>query len=539
MTQPLRTQELMAELALLRTRLAEAEDTLEAIHKDRVDALMVDGALGEQVFTLRNADQPYRMMIETMQEGAITLAADGTVLYSNQSFAALIQKPLERVVGAKVQSFIADADQERFSIILEQGVAMRSMGELFLRAGESAHLPVLLSLTSLHSYDVPAACMVVTDLTVQKRYKELTIVEQALRKSEALLRRFFSEASIPAIIQTPQGRFLQANSAACAFFARSEEELRQCTFRDVTHPDDLALAEEHRRQLTSGAVDAYQLEKRFLRPSGEERRALVNVALLREPGGSPRLLLEQLQDISERKQAEEERERLLAEYQRINTELQQFAYIVSHDLAEPLRTVGSFVKLLGNHLQDARDATVKEYMVFIIDAVQRAQQMITDLLAYVHAGQTPKFQNVDCEALLARVENDLQVTMSEHHAVITHDPLPTITGDATRLKQVFQNIIDNALKFRGVTPPRIHISARREGQYWRFSVSDNGIGIAPNQSDRIFQVFQRLHTRQQYAGTGIGLSICKKIIEQHGGRIWVESQPGEGATFYFTLGVGA
>jgi len=146
----------------------------------------------------------------------------------------------------------------------------------------------------------------------------------------------------------------------------------------------------------------------------------------------------------------------------------------------------------------------------------------------------PEIEPVDCEAVLARVMEAIQLRIAECEAVITNDPLPTISGDATRLGQVFQNLISNALKFRGAAP-RIHVWAQREDGYWRFAVRDNGIGLDPAQADRIFQVFQRLHTHSEYSGTGVGLSICKKIIEQHGGRIWVESTPGQGATFFFTL----
>jgi signal transduction histidine kinase len=162
------------------------------------------------------------------------------------------------------------------------------------------------------------------------------------------------------------------------------------------------------------------------------------------------------------------------------------------------------------------------------------QQMLADLLAYTRAGQTPEFTDVDCEAVLTQVLSDLQARISECGAIITHDRLPRVRSDATRLKQVLQNLIGNALKFcEG--QPRIHVSARHEDRHWQFSVRDNGIGINPRQIGRLFQLFQRLHSRSEYPGTGIGLAICKQIVEQHDGRIWVESKPREGAIFHFTI----
>jgi light-regulated signal transduction histidine kinase (bacteriophytochrome) len=221
--------------------------------------------------------------------------------------------------------------------------------------------------------------------------------------------------------------------------------------------------------------------------------------------------------------------------ERSNAELQHFAYIVSHDLTEPLRTMNNFVQVLAKRLSGTLEPAAVEEMTFITDAAQRLQHMLTDLLVYTGIGKTPEFTTVDCERLLARVLNDLQLAIADRHACITHDPLPTLQGDATRLQQVFQNLIGNALKFCGDAPPRIHFSAQRDGHCWRFAIRDNGIGIDPAQSTRIFQVFQRLHPRRTYPGTGIGLAICKRIIEQHGGQIWVESQLGQGATFFFTV----
>ena len=243
-------------------------------------------------------------------------------------------------------------------------------------------------------------------------------------------------------------------------------------------------------------------------------------------------------DITEQKRLEEELTQRAAELQRLNEELQQFAYIVSHDLKEPLRNITQLVTFLAEDYQDQLDAQAQEYIARTVAATQRLQQMLNDLLAYTQVGgQDFAFGSVDCEALLTTVLEDLEVTIAERDATITHDPLPTVGGDAAHLGQVFQNLIGNALKFCGKDPPRIHVSAQRDGTHWRFGVRDNGIGIDPHQATRLFQVFQRLHTRSEYPGTGIGLAICKKIIEQHGGRIWVESEVGKGATFFFTLPV--
>jgi light-regulated signal transduction histidine kinase (bacteriophytochrome) len=175
-------------------------------------------------------------------------------------------------------------------------------------------------------------------------------------------------------------------------------------------------------------------------------------------------------------------------------------------------------------------------MGFVVGGAQRMQALITDLLAYTRvSGHVQPFTTVDGEALLARVLGDLQLVIADAAAEVTHDPLPVVHGDAGQLGLVLQNLLGNALKFRGAAPPRIHIGARREGGQWVFSVQDNGIGIEPRFRERIFQVFQRLHPRSEYQGTGIGLAICHKIIERHDGRIWVESEPGQGATFFFTL----
>ena len=240
----------------------------------------------------------------------------------------------------------------------------------------------------------------------------------------------------------------------------------------------------------------------------------------------------------ERVRAEEQLRQTSANLQRSNTELQQFAYVASHDLFEPLRMVTSYLQLLSHKYHDRLDQQATEFIDLAIDGARRMDALIRALLAYSrldHKGRS--FESTECDQVFNAAVANLKVAIEESGAVITRGPLPRVLADQVQLTQVFQNLIGNAIKFRGTQPPRIEVMAERADREWRFSFRDNGIGIDPKHFERIFVLFQRLHTRQEYAGTGMGLAICKKIIQRHGGNIWVESQPGRGATFIFTLPV--
>ncbi|OGS46229.1 MAG: hypothetical protein A2539_03010 [Elusimicrobia bacterium RIFOXYD2_FULL_34_15] len=234
-------------------------------------------------------------------------------------------------------------------------------------------------------------------------------------------------------------------------------------------------------------------------------------------------------DITELKRAE-------LELKRSNENLEQFAYVASHDLQEPLRMMASYSELLEKRYKDKLDKDANEFIEFIVDGAKRLQKLINDLLAYSRIGRTDKSAGeVDCNTILGKVINSMHAYMEESGAIITNDELPTLIGNESNFVQLFQNLIGNAIKFRKQEPPQVHISAKKENNEWLFSVKDNGIGIEPQYKDRIFLIFQRLHARVEYPGTGIGLSICKKIVETLGGKIWVESEYGKGSTFYFTI----
>lgn len=232
----------------------------------------------------------------------------------------------------------------------------------------------------------------------------------------------------------------------------------------------------------------------------------------------------------------QESEQRAIDLARSNADLEQFAYVASHDLQEPLRAVVSYVQLLEKRYAGQLDDRADKYIAYAVDGGQRMQTLINDLLAYSRVGRNiDDMVPTESERALSRALVSLRTIIEETGASVTSDSLPVVYANETMLAQLFQNLIGNAIKFRGDEPLHIHVSAEQHDGEWRFAVHDNGIGIAPEYAERIFVIFQRLHARDEYAGTGIGLAICKKIVERHGGRIWVESVPGEGATFYFTL----
>jgi PAS domain S-box-containing protein len=263
------------------------------------------------------------------------------------------------------------------------------------------------------------------------------------------------------------------------------------------------------------------------RKDGSEVALEIGLSSVELPEGS--FTLASVIDITERKRIEDE-------IRRSNSELEQFAYIASHDLQEPLRMVASFTELLGQRYRGKLDERADKYIFYAVDGARRMQQLVSDLLTYSRVGsQGGPLVAVSADAVLGRVLTSLAGPIRDTEAAFGIGPLPTVLADESQLGQLFQNLIANALKFRGEAPPRVRIDARVTGDRWLFSVADNGIGIEMQYAERIFQMFQRLHERGKFAGSGIGLAVVKRIVERHRGRIWLESTPGVGTTFYFTL----
>lgn len=276
-----------------------------------------------------------------------------------------------------------------------------------------------------------------------------------------------------------------------------------------------------------------QLEGR--RKDGTSIPVEISLSPILTPEG--RFVVSAIRDVTERRETERMLQHQAEALARSNDQLQQFAYVASHDLQEPLRMVSSYLQLLERRYPHQLDDDAREFIAYAVDGAKRMQALINDLLAFSRIGTREEVQSrVALDEVVAQVLRDLDVAVGEAGASVQVDRLPTITSEPSQMHQLFLNLIGNALKFHapGVVPD-VHVSARRVGEAWEMSVTDNGIGLDPQYRDRIFQIFQRLHTRTEFPGTGIGLAICKRIVERHGGSIRVESTPGHGATFAFTV----
>jgi len=367
-------------------------------------------------------------------------------------------------------------------------------------------------------------------------YREKVRSAEALRESEARLRSYFESPIVGFATTSPARGWLEVNACLCDMLGYSSEELTRLTWSELTHPDDLDVDTTQFNRMLAGGIDKYSLEKRFFRKDGEILWVDMSVNCVRKPDGAVDYVVALLHNINRRKHTEQRLGEVVENLRVSNRDLEQFAYIASHDLQEPLRMVANYVQLLERRYKDKLDQDAKDFIRYAADGAIRMQALIDSLLEYsrLHTRKKP-FEEVDLQKTLGRVLRDLEGRVLETGAKITVDPLPHVCGDSLQLGMVFQNFISNALKFRSKEPPEVHVAAEEFSSHWKITVSDNGIGIAPEHQERIFKIFQRLHSRSEYPGTGIGLAICHRIIERHGGKTGIESVLGKGSSFWLTL----
>jgi len=372
--------------------------------------------------------------------------------------------------------------------------------------------------------------------SLQKEIRERRRVEGALRESEEKYRTILENIEDGYYESDLTGNLTFFNDSICRIWQYPREELLGLNNRQYMDRENARKAFQAYHKVYQSGEPGRVGDYEIIRKDGTRRCIEASISLRKDSSGKPIGFRGIIRDVTERKEAEEVLRVKTEELARSNRDLEQFAYVASHDLQEPLRMVTSYVQLLARRYNGKLDSEADEFINFAMDGSIRMRKLINDLLTYSRVKTKGKaLEPTDCESVLSQSLDNLKVAVEENGALVTHDSLPTVMADNPQLVELFQNLIGNAIKFRGSEPPCIHVSAGRNGKGWVFSVRDNGIGIASEYSKRIFIIFQRLHSREKYAGTGIGLAICQKIVERHGGRIWVESEVGKGATFYFTL----
>jgi PAS domain S-box-containing protein len=362
--------------------------------------------------------------------------------------------------------------------------------------------------------------------------------EEAVRANEEKLRAISKSALDAVVVIDETGKVAHWNPAAEKMFGYLEEEILGQNAHELLAPAGLRERAKQGiqrfRESGQGPAVGNVLELEAVRKDGSQFPIEIAVAPIKIDDRWWASAI--IRDITERRRSQEALARASDELRRSNKDLEQFAYAASHDLQEPLRTVRSFLQLLVRDYEDRLDARARELIDFAADGAARMERLIGDLFDYSRVGTHGRASEVvDCNELVDSVVRNLRTTIDENKAQIRAEQLPQVLADPGQLTELFQNLISNAIKFRRDEGPRIVISALETGDEWTFSIRDNGIGIEPEYADRVFEVFQRLHTREEFPGTGIGLAICKRIVERHGGRIWFESQLGLGTTFYFTL----
>ena len=648
-------KQLLQEIESLRGRLEGAEAALDAIRNGGVDALVISSDKGEQVFILQGAEHPYRVMVETMNEGAATVLDDGSILYANPRLAAILGEPLETLIGSSILDFILPADAKLFEAAVDQGYRSSSRAEIHLQSKDKTSIPVLISFSPIKVEDGLALCLVVTDLTEQQRSDEIVAaerltrsildqvaeailvcdtggkiiranqaalltfpqnplyqqfekalplvyknldgggtsfaiskvldgenfqeieveypssqgknrffllnaapllkdqgnpvgciitlfevtermrIEEALRESEHRFRVMADGTPVIIWVTDAAGKIEFVNRAYSDFFGVTPQEVQSGGWQPLVHPDDIAgygdvfmdCIRERRTFRAQARVRLCNGQWRWIDSLGQPRFS-DSGEFLGMAGSSL--------DITERKAAEEAIQSYAYQLKRSNKELQDFAFIASHDLQEPLRKIVSFSNLIGvrsNLKQSERD-----YLRRVQDAAQRMQKMIADLLELSRVTTHKKpFERVDMNSVAKTIVDDLESRIRQVQGRVVLNPLPVIEADEIQMHQLLQNLVGNALKFhRPDTPPVVQIGYQDHSPgIVEVFIQDNGIGFDIEYKDQIFQPFKRLHGRSEYEGSGIGLAICQKIAERHGGRITAQSAPGEGAIFSVLL----
>ena len=486
----------------------------------------------------KESEARYRGLLEAAPDAMVVVNVAGEIVLLNVRAEKEFGYRRDELLGQKVKNIIPEGFAERIIADGTRSAAealAQQIGtgiELTGRRKDGSKFPIEIMLSPLESAEDVLVTAAIRDISVRKA------AETHLAQMEGRYRGLLEAAPDAMVVVNVAGEIVLLNVRAEKEFGYSRDELLGQKVKNII-PEGFAeriiadgtrsAAEALAQQIGTG------IELIGRRKDSSEFPIEIMLSPLESTEGV--LVTAAIRDISLRKNSDEHLVKTVKELKRSNDELQQFAYVSSHDLQEPLRMVSSYTQLLAVRYKGRLDSDADEFIAFAVDGCNRMQGLIQDLLAYSRAGSNGKaLREISGEDALQAALTNLRAAVEQSGAVVTHDSLPVIKTDETQLTQIFQNLVGNAIKYRRAESPQVHISASKNGgNEWIFSVRDNGLGIDPQYFDRIFVLFQRLHGRDEFEGTGIGLAICKKLLERLGGRIWVESQPEKGSTFYFAL----
>ena len=477
-------------------------------------------------------------ILEAALESIISIDETGRIVDFNAAAEATFGYARDKAIGQELSEliippFLRALQRESLQKYLAtgQGTVMGKRIEMPALHADGSIFPVELTVTRVPVEGLMLFTAYLRDLRESKR------TQGAILDRESRLRAVVSTAVDAILTIDEKGVVETVNPAAERLFGFAAHEV---IGRNVKMLMPSPYQDEH-----DGYLDRYlETDEKRIIGIGREVTGLrkngttfpLHLTVSEMTVGGRRMFTGIARDITQLKETEHALQARNEDLSQSNKELEQFAYVASHDLQEPLRMVASFTQLLARRYRGRLDPEADEFIGYAVDGVKRMQAQIEGLLTLSRVGSRGEsFGPVDLDAVLGEALRNLTVVLAESRAEVTHDPLPTVRADARQMVNLLQNLVGNAVKFHGERSPRVHLTAAREGSRWRVSVRDNGIGIASQGSDRLFVIFQRLHTREKYPGTGIGLALCKKIVERHGGKIWYESVPGEGTTFHFTL----
>jgi PAS domain S-box-containing protein len=483
---------------------------------------------------LRESEERFRQTFELAASGIGHIDLEGRFLKANRALCKILGYSAEELAGKTVKDVSHPADRgvtdaERARMFDGRVDSMHFEKRYLRKDGETVWVDLTVALVRDGEGRPLYEIAVFDDITERKKADtQLREQTERLQLGQGAARMIIMDWDISGdrLTWSDSPEWLRGPVPACG---------RYPLFKEQVHAED----QPHFLASRNAAIATGRggsVEFRIVRTDGEVLWLLSRQRMFVDESGKSVRMLAAMLDISERKHAEQGLKEAHDELARSNAELEQFAYVASHDLQEPLRMVSSYTQLLGKRHGDKLDGDAGEFMAYIVDGAARMKQLIEDLLAYSRVGTRGKeFTLVSMEKVAERARANLRAALEESGVALTHDVLPEVEGDETQLVQLMQNLIGNAIKFRAGAKPEVRVSSTQKENELAFAVEDNGIGIEPQYFERIFMVFQRLHDKGQYPGTGIGLAICKKVVDRHGGRIWVESAAGKGSRFVFTL----